>query len=882
MYLRTQLTVTEFKRLLRYRLSSIERPCPQLFFSSPTLTAFISTVSFLNFGALFPVVRQRQVNYPNLGKTERVYDKSGLGVTLNFRVAYAILDGNNDPIEAPPVDVVVHVAIDLAIEHDKDMLSIEVLDTSLDDVLQLVGFGKQTLASLLGANVMELGLINQLKDLSAQFGKKGLLTLRHLELGFDITADVVELRAELSAGAMPSPGVYDEWAQFYSNKLDAFTGTNAWALLLDQRVGTELLAKVVGDKIDENGDFRRDGAVNVYWNAAAPGFHTSVEGELVDFCQCLWGEVDVDIRAWADVRFSLENNRIRVAVHADYKFTDWAEVVCCAVTTVALFPILGLSLAANKTIDWQDYFIGLASGPVGALIGTIAMLNAEPPIKICQTDGEQDFHCDYALPSLSSAAACGAIRMTVNAESLGGTGDGLVLGGRIGMPEVVEPGIGLEADPFTYRPPFYSCGGMRDENSADGFSATLRLFRLPGVGNYDFRVCTVDVLGPFKDLAKVSISELHCPYVAFIDIKIAFALYDYLPLKVIVTTTHGARHAVIAAPARRISDDERRQADLAAILERTSRCYAKSRQWDIGWLVDPVPFIDVERTRQYWMLAGIAAHGAPRVDVVDEAGRSIASIDTSVERAFRLSLVQAGTRISVRQQLEGEAEQAEGAELRAVQVLAGVERTLDFDSAVLALDAVRMSPVHLLLVHERTCVTLFQVSGRGQLTAHRTLATNGMDWVGRQGNTLYGKLHGGELLFCELDSVTGWRAVRRSKPGAVPRCACGAPVRMGAAVEHSCGGLLFDESIFDHLVVPATMAAERTGAAACAGDGVTAHDSGERGAAMVAGRMTNSANVRLGTGGAVQPLRVRGGTLLVSGARSSSLELLRPLSRRQL
>jgi hypothetical protein len=449
------------------------------------------------------------------------------------------------------------------------------------------------------------------------------------------------------------------------------------------------------------------------------------------------------------------------------------------------------------------------------------------------------------------------------------------------MPPIVDPGIGVEVAPFQYKPPYYHCSGGSD--GPDRFEASLRVFRTSG--NYDFRVCQVHVLGPFKNKAKVEIEHMTCPYTAWVTITLGVTQYDYTPVKVIISTTHGALHAVIAPPAQRVSDEERRQADLEARFERVSRCYAKSKRWDIRWRVNPSPYVNVVRTRQIWTVVGVAADEARRVDVVNEAGGPLATVDTGLGRAFRLSLVEPSGALSVIQDVADESERLESADLHAVQILAGVERELDFETPVLGVDAVRMSRVRKLVVHERDCLTLFDVTERGEVMQMRTLETGGAEWVGRRGGILYARLRDGRLLSFNMEGIVGWREERREEERSYGGCGCSDAAKEDAAVERPLIGLPMDERQFEHLVYKRDMRTgysgesvrirrSRNGFWIEEADGVLITSAVDR-------KVRGGAEVRLASATA-SVIRLRSGMMLATGEHQNKLELLHALSRQEL
>jgi hypothetical protein len=326
--------------------------------------------------------------------------------------------------------------------------------------------------------------------------------------------------------------------------------------------------------------------------------------------------------------------------------------------------------------------------------------------------------------------------------------------------------------------------------------------------------------------------------------------------------------------------------DLAAHLERVSRCYAKSRKWDIRWLVDPAPYINVVRTRQIWTVVGIAAAQAKRVDVVNEAGAPLAVVDTDAGRTFRVSLIEPGRAMSVVQDVAGDSERFEDADLHVVQTLAGVERELDFETPVVAVDAVRMSPVQTVIVHERERLTLFDVNERGDLLRMGTVETGGFQWVGRRGGTLYAASTDGGMLQLDLEDgpAASWREERSVKKKRPTRgCGCGEVREDEDAVKHPAVSLPLDARQFDHMVYKGAISGgySRAGVRIRSGYWIEAAE-GVLVTRALDRKLQGSGEVRIDNPAAGTVIRLRSRALLAVGEGPKKLELLRVLDRQEL
>jgi len=732
----------------------------------------VTQIALLGAPALF-AAPSTAVTYPNLGSQERTFQSNRLGLTLNLRLVVVGLNQEHDPQQPVVKDGLIHVALDLIVVGGKDFIQMEVLDTDFDAELQLLGIAKQDLVNMLGAQHVELGLVQQINNL-IEVGLGQFVTLRHVAVGFDIGADLVELRVELALmSAPPPPDALATWTQFYANTLEPLIGTRQWAMAVDQRIGAALLGRVMAAALDADGRIHRETPVAANWDPNLPGYRTSVEGEVVDLCICAFGKIDLDVRIQTEISLSLQGEQARIDIRYSIKPTDLAEVACCGISAALYFPFLGFAYLLDGKINLSDYVTGLLL-PTEVLMTVIAQIcSYKPdgvPIRNCHVDVNDDahFYCEIDIPSISASASCQGLLLSAGMSEIKGQGQNLVLAGQVNIPPIIDPQINLDITPFDYAPPSFSCSGGISRQEC--FKAFVRVFR--AAGNYDFRVCKVHVLGVYKYAAKIEIAHSTCPYAAWITISLLVEQYDYTSVKVLIETTHGVLFGVIAPPANKVSTDEIQQARLHAALERISRCYAKQKRWDMHWLIDPAPYIDVINLRQIWMLAGVAAAETHRLEVVNEADRLLVTTDMQPGRAFRMTLIEPGHTLSIVQDAHSDAERLESADIHATQVLAAVAGRLAFDTDVVAIDAVRMSPVRTLLVHERDQVTIFEVMETGDLIRSRTLDTARAKWLGRCNTMLYAMNDIDSLLCCDLTDGTGWRQAPQNRQRSNVYCGC--------------------------------------------------------------------------------------------------------------
>jgi hypothetical protein len=200
--------------------------------------------------------------------------------------------------------------------------------------------------------------------------------------------------------------------------------------------------------------------------------------------------------------------------------------------------------------------------------------------------------------------------------------------------------------------------------------------------------------------------------------------------------------------------------------------------------------------------------------------------------------------------------------------------------------AVRMSPVQTVIVHEPERLTLFNVNGRGDLLRIGTAETDGMQWVGRIGWTLYAALRDGGMLQLDLEDglAAGWRqesAVRKKRP--TRGCGCGGTKEDTAVVKHAAVSLPLDVRQFDHIVYKGdikggyarTDVLIRSGCWIEEADGVLVTHAFDR-------KLQSSGEVRITNPAAGMVIRLRSGALLTRGEERNRLELLRVLDRQEL
>jgi hypothetical protein len=239
-------------------------------------------------------------------------------------------------------------------------------------------------------------------------------------------------------------------------------------------------------------------------------------------------------------------------------------------------------------------------------------------------------------------------------------------------------------------------------------------------------------------------------------------------------------------------------------------------------------------------------------------------------------------------EVEGEAEQLEDATLHAVQTLVGVERTFDFKSPVIGVDAIRMSPTRIVLVHERERATVFYIDDHGDMLRLGEFDTRDAEWVGRNAGKVYAGMRDGPLMQLSLESGVGfrWDKIKVQEPSqAVSRCACGEAI-VEAPIAATVGrdfALQPEAGRFDYLLYKGKYLSEHLRGRARIRDGFwTADVDGTLVSVALYRQLKRGAEVLMENAMALMLVRVANGVYVAPGESRQQLEVLRAFGRREL
>lgn len=771
MLIRAQFSVQTFADFLRFRSVSGWRPCSKQFFEAPVLGwATVTKSRFVGVTGV-SLGDPAPAPYPNvLGPQLNVFQQRRIVLAIEYELGLTV---GTPPTYAPSdvaLTVSAQVAVDLRIELGKDVLAFSIVSANVTVLTPGATQPQQVdvtsvVSGALALGSIDLGIVKELAKLSGQHND--LIRVRHADLGFNPATQLLEIRIELQGPGGPSSDAFQGWSQFYADAFDTLSPGAPWAMFFDQRLGTTILQHTLTSAMDSTGRFNRDGALSVTWDPASSGFHLNVEGEVVDACYCLTENIDIDVRVWGDIGLTTVGNTLRVDVRFDWKLTNLLEAGCCVLTTIAFFPLVGLDMwISKKMLEWWEYLIGLVLYPnvvllvIGALIKFAPAKDADlQPQGLVHQDPNDDKHfwVEFDLPAMKDTASCAGAEMNLGLAGVAARGDGFVLRGFFTMPPIVSPVIDVKVvKPLAYAKPYLGCNAAGDRPM--GFEAVIELTR--SAGNYDFRACDV-TLGTLsqaiKQYTRVDITQAGCPNGAVVTIRIPYWAYDFQPVLVIIATSEGSR-LVTLGPAAAVSQERRDEDGQVAALERVNRCYVRGHAFqDIGWLIDP-PDLAVARMKHLWGLAGVVSAETERVTVSDGT-RTLLTVDTSIEKAFRATLVNEARGLRVEQHLRGEWSEPnrDSGEIHVVQLLAAIIDEVVLGEPVLALDVFRAPDGRRLLVHGERGTALFSFGPAGHPIQHGRLDTANVSWVGRQGAALMAREADGRLLSLDLRSASRWQ-----------------------------------------------------------------------------------------------------------------------------
>lgn len=440
--------------------------------------------------------------------------------------------------------------------------------------------------------------------------------------GLALSADrqTVEIRLELTTGNASGTHDLAAWQGFYAGQFDDRREGMDLAVALPQELIVEGGRAQVADELAQTADFQVITGPSVQWNPARPGLRVSLSGTKIDACQCLWGEIDIDVDVAIDVTIGAEDTPQGGNLVIDQKRHTWVQedlaVVCCAITwpfdklislvsEIPGFVVDVLSLPLRTlTASWDQP--GGSGGPPG-------------PPNPCTEDPDDEDHktCRYPLGLNPEPDRCRPQSLTVVRPRIRGFGDALVLQAAaiVHEPSLAAPLAGAAA-PFVWHAPVKTCNGLEGQwEAVSHFDVTQ------GGGDLRLEVKGAIPVGPTGIFYRTSVGgSAACPqpFVSDIEVKVLPGAVNGItvPAHVVVLTTGG--NLLVQLPTVPARD----QAAVDALaheypLWKVNNCYIEQDDWpgrfDPHWHVDPPP--DEWVTEHLWIIQAGGLRTGERVVV---------------------------------------------------------------------------------------------------------------------------------------------------------------------------------------------------------------------------------------------------------------------------
>ena len=498
--------------------------------------------------------------------------------------------------------------------------------------------------------------------------------------GMSLSPDrnTLEMRLEVDfdgAGGSLQP---DEWQRFLTRQFDVFRGAHDWAVELTNDLVDK--AATLGAKaqiLDMAGDFRLAGTgPHVEWRPDFPGLRTTFTGEVIDACSCFGFDIDVNVAIEVKTVLRLAQGGAFPIVEVNsvmgHDATHAGEQVCCFVSGVALFPILGWKYLAEGKIGWGGLALGMFVPILGSIIVMAAMFDASPELELapeCRKEGDHQI-CEYPVSlGTSGGTPCEAPTSTITIDELRGRNNGLVLAGSVQQRVASPPHTVISTPtPFDWQGPKPSCNGPIGEWSA------VSEFEISQVdGGYPLVIGEIAGVSWTGGLYRPEITSLvECPTIAHVKVgTIPYEPGNPFNGSILVLTNVGA-HVVTVPPVPPLTPEEKQaherylsrwQIRFCSVLDPV--VFEHGGQMAVRWMVGETPDDDdgrpgprpggergpVDGDRRLWVVRafGLDPSSALVVDDpedpfdADRAGRGpLVQADGVEGRATRVDLLHDG------------------------------------------------------------------------------------------------------------------------------------------------------------------------------------------------------------------------------------------------
>ncbi len=425
-----------------------------------------------------------------------------------------------------------------------------------------------------------------------------------------------------------------------------FTGERMWALFTDEAFVTAVAQKQVEDSFKSSGQFTLQGGITSSWSA--PDRRALIDvgfyGSAIDACDLgVFGAYDIDLRVAVQIEFSVGAlppipsgvnkftyfpGTLKQAIKINSWKSDWDTTFCIFATTL-VWPYLGVKLMEEDKLSWLGYEGSMAlpaAVPIVALIEANKGGHVPVPSDDCKRpDSHKDeFFCNREFDP--GKIALGGLPRVLDWY---GRAEGLVIMGdmfwteRLGRPFALGS---VDVSQFKLQPAQFNCHSIGSAtlasalNNPEGYvsyhaTIALNFVAVPLTPNGGLvpssisptdliasYICTAQVL-PEDDPLGVFGSHItvddSSPVYKIVTIRIPatqipphyFDADQHYPCRVLISTSAGTR-LITLGPIPKATAESIKSEVIGSWAQAVSNCYAKSKSFDLSWLIDPADAVE--------------------------------------------------------------------------------------------------------------------------------------------------------------------------------------------------------------------------------------------------------------------------------------------------
>jgi hypothetical protein len=444
--------------------------------------------------------------------------------------------------------------------------------------------------------------------------------------------DRVEIRLELATSGVKGVADAAAWTQFYNHQgVDDLIASQDWALFLDKDLLVGMVAATMTPPIKNASGFRLDSGPSFSWDGGVPGVVASFNGDVINACQCFWGDIDVNADVAVTVSFGANHGLLQIDVRLSHSANQW-QLICCELTAALFWPVLGL---LESSSGWV-YLGGLALGPLAVFIGAIVKasnttMSVSPPAEFTADPNDPEHF--FSLISVTSALNASPDGF-FSFEEVQGTGAGLVMRGAYTDRELKPATITAEVQQFGWVAPEYSCSAITGQWKAHAEIAVSK-----ATGDLDFWFCNASVDPPeFRPYLSTTYS--YFPYTATVRLDVSTQVPG--SPTVFIQTTGGLR-LITLDPMPTLDEQDVEEFNQSVLRWRMETCFTLVDPWfryfdrfNPKWSIDPPYEGD---WHQLWIQALAGLRPGDRVIVGDADGEPIVTGIASAAGALEMSAI---------------------------------------------------------------------------------------------------------------------------------------------------------------------------------------------------------------------------------------------------